>query len=159
MALLNDPELLILDEPANGLDPQGVVDMRELLRRLAAAGKTVFISSHILSEVQQVCSRVAILNLGRLVKVATISALTGAAGEFEVAVDEPARVLELLRAQGWGRDARLEAGLLLTGSPTGRGRDLVRFLAAAGVWPDRVVERQRDLEDIFLDLTHASEAS
>ena len=96
---------------------------------------------------------------GRLVKVATISALTGAAGEFEVAVDEPARVLELLRAQGWGRDARLEDGLLLTGSPTGRGRDLVRFLAAAGVWPDRVVERQRDLEDIFLDLTHASEAS
>ncbi|HEX6349219.1 MAG TPA: ABC transporter ATP-binding protein [Candidatus Dormibacteraeota bacterium] len=159
MALLNDPDLLILDEPANGLDPQGVVDMRDLLRRLAAAGKTVFISSHVLSEVQQVCTRVAILNLGRLVKVATVSELTAAGGEFELTVDEPARVLELLRAQAWGASARLEEGMLVTGAPTGRARDLVRFLAASGIWPDRVVERQRDLEDIFLDLTHGSEAS
>ncbi|MBO0684266.1 MAG: ATP-binding cassette domain-containing protein, partial [Candidatus Dormibacteraeota bacterium] len=57
-ALLNDPELLILDEPANGLDPAGIVEMRDLLRRLAASGKTVFISSHVLAEVQQICDRV-----------------------------------------------------------------------------------------------------
>src|SRR5258708_11676066 len=71
VALLNDPELLVLDEPANGLDPAGIVEMRDLLRRLAAEGRTVFISSHVLSEVQQICDRVAIIDLGRLVRVAT----------------------------------------------------------------------------------------
>src|SRR5437588_24287 len=72
IALLNDPDLLILDEPANGLDPAGVVEMRDLLRNLAGQGKTVFISSHVLSEVQQICGRVAIINLGELIKVATV---------------------------------------------------------------------------------------
>lgn len=67
-ALLHDPELLILDEPANGLDPAGIVEMRDLLRRLATQGKTVFISSHVLAEVQQICDRVAIINHGELVR-------------------------------------------------------------------------------------------
>src|SRR5262247_1113980 len=71
MALLQDPDLLVLDEPANGLDPAGIVEMRDLMRRLAAEGKTVFISSHVLSEVRQICTRVAILNLGRLVTETT----------------------------------------------------------------------------------------
>src|SRR6202035_5166291 len=62
MALLNDPDVLILDEPANGLDPAGIVEMRDLLRNLAADGKTVFISSHVLTQVQQICTRVAIIN-------------------------------------------------------------------------------------------------
>ena len=65
MALLQDPDLLILDEPANGLDPAGIVEMRDLMRRLASEGKTVFISSHVLTEVRQICTRVAILNFGR----------------------------------------------------------------------------------------------
>src|SRR6266576_6452714 len=87
IALLNDPDLLILDEPANGLDPAGIVEMRDLLRNLAASGKTVFISSHVLSEVQQICSRVAIINHGRLIRVAPVAELIQAPGEFEVRVD------------------------------------------------------------------------
>ena len=66
IALLNDPDVLMLDEPANGLDPAGIVEMRDLMRTLSSEGKTVFISSHVLSEVRQICTRVAILNLGRL---------------------------------------------------------------------------------------------
>jgi ABC-2 type transport system ATP-binding protein len=152
-ALLNDPELLLLDEPANGLDPAGIVEMRDLLRRLAAAGKTVFVSSHVLAEAQQICDRVAIVNLGRLVRVAPVADLVGGAGEFAVGVDDPAAALAFVRAQPWGVSARLEDGALVTASPTGRGRDLMRFLAEAGHWPDRVIERQHSLEEIFLSLT------
>src|SRR5438045_174004 len=75
VALLNDPELLVLDEPANGLDPAGIVEMRDLLRRLAGAGKTVFVSSHVLAEVQQICERVAIIDRGRLVREAPVAEL------------------------------------------------------------------------------------
>ncbi|HXM57148.1 MAG TPA: ABC transporter ATP-binding protein, partial [Candidatus Dormibacteraeota bacterium] len=81
-ALLNDPDLLILDEPANGLDPAGIVEMRDLLRRLAGEGKTVFISSHVLAEVQQICDRVAIVDRGRLVRLAPVAELVGGRGEF-----------------------------------------------------------------------------
>ena len=153
LALLNDPELLILDEPANGLDPAGIVEMRDLLRRLAAEGKTVFLSSHVLTEVQQICTRVAIIDRGRLVKVAPVSELLQGPGEFEVRGDDLPAVLSLVQAQPWGRQARLENGHLLTRAPQDRGRNLVRFLVESGHVPDTVAERQRDLEDIFLSLT------
>src|SRR5574340_538459 len=87
IALLQDPDVLILDEPANGLDPAGIVEMRDLMHRLAAEGKTVFISSHLLTEVQQICTRVAIINLGKLVTVATIEELTTGHGEYTVTVE------------------------------------------------------------------------
>jgi ABC-2 type transport system ATP-binding protein len=153
MALLNDPELLILDEPANGLDPAGIVEMRDLLRGLAAAGKTVFISSHVLTEVQQICTRVAIINHGRLVRVAPVVELLEAGGDFEVKVDDPELVVALLRKQEWGRDARVEAGAVITRAPEDRGRFLIAFLVHAGHSPDSVCEHQKDLEDIFLSLT------
>jgi ABC-2 type transport system ATP-binding protein len=155
-ALLNDPELLILDEPANGLDPAGIVEMRDLLRQLAAAGKTVFISSHVLAEVQQICDRVAIINLGQLARVAPVADLVGGHGEFIVRLEDTAAALELVRRQAWGASARLEDGTLVTSSPTGRGRDLMQFLAADGHWPDVVRERQQNLEEIFLTLTGAA---
>src|SRR3989440_3027393 len=110
IALLNDPDLLILDEPANGLDPAGIVEMRDLLRNLAASGKTVFISSHVLNEVQQICTRVAIINHGRLVRVATVADLVQGPGEFEVKVDSPADLAAALRLQPWARNARAEDG-------------------------------------------------
>jgi ABC-2 type transport system ATP-binding protein len=153
IALLNDPELLILDEPANGLDPAGIVEMRDLLRELAAAGKTVFISSHVLSEVQQICTRVAIINHGRLVRVAPVAELIKAPGEFEVKVDSPAEVAAALRLQPWAREARAEDGVVVTAAPDGRGRELIRFLVQNGFEADSVSQRHRDLEDIFLSLT------
>jgi ABC-2 type transport system ATP-binding protein len=101
MALLNDPDVLILDEPGNGLDPAGIVEMRDLLRNLAADGKTVFISSHVLTEVQQICTRVAIINHGKLVRVAPVHDLLQSSGEYEVKVDAPAELVALLRRQPW----------------------------------------------------------
>ena len=159
LALLNDPELLILDEPANGLDPAGIVEMRDLLRGLAASGKTVFISSHVLSEVQQICTRVAIINHGRLVRVAPVVELLNAGGDFEVSVDSPQEVLAILQMQEWGREARVDDGLVVTRAPEDRGRELIAFLVQNGHTPDTVSARHQDLEDIFLSLTGGETAN
>ncbi len=92
MALLQDPEVLVLDEPANGLDPAGIVEMRDLMHRLTEEGKTVFISSHLLTEVQQICTRVAIINLGKLVTETTVEELLTGRGEFTVTVERALNV-------------------------------------------------------------------
>jgi len=152
-ALLHDPELLLLDEPANGLDPAGIVEMRDLLQQQAASGKTVFISSHVMAEVQQICDRVAIINLGELVRVALVADLLAGHGEFVVKVDDPAAALALIQGHEWGRSARLEDGVVVTPSPAGRGRELMQFLGAAGIWPDVLRRRRQNLEEIFLSLT------
>jgi ABC-2 type transport system ATP-binding protein len=154
VALLNDPDLLILDEPANGLDPAGIVEMRDLLRQLAEQGKTIFLSSHVLHEVQQLCTRVAIINLGRLITETTVEQLVTGQGEFAVEVERAEGALALVRQQTWGRNARLdESGRLITPSPDGRGRTLVSFLVNAGFVPDTIQLQTRDLEQVFLSLT------
>jgi ABC-2 type transport system ATP-binding protein len=152
-ALLHQPELLILDEPANGLDPAGIVEMRDLLRRLAAGGSTVFISSHVLGEVQQICDRVAIINHGELIRLAPVTELLDASGEFVVHADRPTELLELLQAQPWAGNVRVHDGAIITSAPKGRGRELIQFLAQAGQWPESVAPRQQNLEEIFLSLT------
>jgi ABC-2 type transport system ATP-binding protein len=154
VAMLHEPELLVLDEPANGLDPAGVVEMRDLLRFLAAEGRSIFVSSHVLAEVQQTCDRVAIINQGRLIKVAPVAELVGGSGEFAVRLSDPDSVLALVRRQSWGSSARVVDGTLLTAAPNGRGRDLNAFLVSAGFAPDSVMEREHDLEEIFLTLTN-----
>ncbi len=158
IALLHDPDVLVLDEPANGLDPAGIVEMRDLMRQLAAQGKTVFISSHVLTEVRQICTRVAIINLGRLVTEATVDALIRGHGEFAVRL-EPAHgqeALALVREQPWGQSARLEGpGALVTPAPGGHGRDLNLFLVHAGFAPETITEHVEDLEQVFLRLTNA----
>jgi ABC-2 type transport system ATP-binding protein len=157
IALLNDPDLLILDEPANGLDPAGIVEMRDLLRRLAAEGKTIFLSSHVLHEVQQLCTRVAIINLGRLITETTVEDLVKGQGEFAVQVERAEDALALVRNQPWGRAARLDdSGQVITQSPDGRGRTLVSFLVSAGLVPDTLQPNTRDLEQVFLSLTNGS---
>jgi ABC-2 type transport system ATP-binding protein len=154
IALLQDPDLLVLDEPANGLDPAGIVEMRDLLRRLAAEGKTVFISSHVLTEVQQICTRVAIVNLGRLVTESTVEELVRGSGDFAVTVERAADALARVRAQPWGRNAHLDGdGTLITPAPNDRGRELTRFLVDAGFVPDSLTPRAQDLEEVFLRLT------
>jgi ABC-2 type transport system ATP-binding protein len=154
VAMLHEPELLVLDEPANGLDPAGIVEMRDLLRFLAGEGRTIFVSSHVLAEVQQTCDRVAIINQGCLIKVAPVADLVGRSGEFVVHLADPTEALALVRIQPWGGTARVADGTLLTAAPNGRGRDLNSFLVTAGFAPDSVAERERGLEEIFLTLTN-----
>ncbi len=153
MALLQDPDVLILDEPANGLDPAGIVEMRDLLQRLASEGKTVFVSSHLLSEVQQLCTRVAIVNLGKLVTESTVEDLVKGHGEFTVTLERIQEALAFLHTQAWGRNARIEAHTLVTGSLDGRGRSLNLALVNAGFAPDTLTPAVQDLEQVFLRLT------
>jgi ABC-2 type transport system ATP-binding protein len=159
LALLHDPDLLILDEPANGLDPAGIVEMRDLLRQLAAQGKTVFISSHVLTEVRQICDRVAILSKGQLVKVSNIEDLVSSHGAFRVTL-EPGRAAEALalaQRQPWGASARLDSeGALITTAPGGWGRELNLFLVNAGFAPETIAPYSEDLEAVFLRLTGES---
>lgn len=154
IALLQDPDVLVLDEPANGLDPAGIVEMRDLMHQLAAEGKTVFISSHLLTEVQQICTRVAIINLGKLVTESTIEELTNGSGEFAVRLERATEALALVQAQSWGRSARLDnQGALITAAPGNRGRELNLFLVQAGFAPDTITQATQDLEQVFLQLT------
>src|SRR5947208_8322902 len=156
MALLQDPDVLILDEPANGLDPAGIVEMRDLMHRLAAEGKTVFISSHLLGEVQQICTRVAIIHLGKLVTESSIEELISGQGEYTVKLEHANEALALIQKQPWGRGARLDAsGALVTLAPEGRGRDLNLFLVNAGFAPDTLMQTTQDLEQVFLSLTNS----
>jgi ABC-2 type transport system ATP-binding protein len=156
MALLHDPALLILDEPANGLDPAGVVEARDLLRRLAADGKTVFLSSHLLHEVRQLCTRVAIINRGRLVVESSVEELTRGHGEFVVSVNQPQEALAVLGEQPWGARARLDdTGRVITGAPDGQSAALNLFLVNAGFAPESISRRAENLEEVFLRLTGA----
>lgn len=156
MALLQDPDVLILDEPANGLDPAGIVEMRDLMHRLSTEGKTVFISSHLLTEVQQICTRVAIINLGKLVTESTVAELTQNHGEFRVTVERSRDAIELIKAQPWGQGARsLDEHTLLTSAPEQSGRELNLFLSQAGFVPELLERPAQDLEQVFLSLTNA----
>ena len=156
MALLQDPDVLILDEPANGLDPAGIVEMRDLMHRLAAEGKTVFISSHLLGEVQQICTRVAIIHLGKLVTESSIEDLISGRGEYTVKLERANEALALIQKQPWGKGARLDSsGALVTLAPEGRGRDLNLFLVNAGFAPDTLMQTTQDLEQVFLSLTNS----
>ncbi|HEX9036809.1 MAG TPA: ABC transporter ATP-binding protein [Ktedonobacterales bacterium] len=156
LALLNDPDLLVLDEPANGLDPAGIVEMRDLMRQLAAQGKTIFISSHVLTEVRQICDRVAILNNGKLVTVSAIDALVSGRGTYAVTLDAEsvAGALALIQRQPWGASARQSGAVeIVTPGPDGRGRDLNLFLVNAGFAPEGIAPHTEDLESVFLRLT------
>lgn len=158
IALLNNPDLLILDEPANGLDPVGIVEMRDLLHQLAGEGKTVFLSSHFLSEVQHICSRVVVISTGKLIADRTVEELTRGQGEYVVRLERVQEALLLLQQQPWGKNARLdEVDTLITSAPQGNGRNLYTFLTQAGFTPESLAPATQNLEQVFFSLINAHE--
>lgn len=152
-ALLTDPDLIILDEPGNGLDPAGIVEMRELIRRLATQGKTIFVSSHILAEVRQFCTRIGIVRAGYMIASGTVDELLRTNGLWEIDVPNPAQVLPLLSHLPLVRSAHLEHNHVLLDAPAARGRDLIAFLVQQNIWPESVHRREEELEQVFLRLT------
>ncbi|MEA2609533.1 MAG: type transport system ATP-binding protein [Chloroflexota bacterium] len=156
-ALLSDPRLLLLDEPANGLDPAGIVAMRETLRHLASTGKTVFISSHVLGEVQQLADVVGIIAAGRLVREGPIDQLLEGEGVVRVRVTETEteaamRILAALTGDGGASPAVGEEGWLSIAIEPGRAAEVNRALADAGIYVSGL-ETGSDLESLFLALT------
>lgn len=156
MALLQEPDVLILDEPTNGMDPAGIVEMRDLVHALADEGKTIFISSHLLAEVQQICTRVAIIDQGKLVTESSVAELTRGQGEFRVTVEQTQQALALVKAQSWGANARLDSeNALITAAPDNSGRALNLFLSQSGFVPEMLERPTQDLEQVFLNLTNS----
>jgi ABC-2 type transport system ATP-binding protein len=156
-ALLSDPRLLLLDEPANGLDPAGIVAMRETLRHLASSGKTVFISSHVLGEVQQLADVVGIIANGRLVREGPIEQLLEGEGVIRVRVAasevEPAtRILSALAGDGSVTPVAGDEGWLSIRLEPGRASEVNRALGQAGIYASGL-ETGSDLESLFLALT------
>jgi ABC-type multidrug transport system ATPase subunit len=154
LALLGEPRLLILDEPANGLDPGGRQEMRETLRRLAAAeGVTIFLSSHLLEEVEQTASRVAVVHAGRLRFQGSVEDLRGLRqGRITVGVDDPARGREVLERAGWQVTPGPDGQLVLAGSGRDSRRHVAALLVEAGLGLDRLSEELPSLEEAFLEM-------
>ncbi len=153
MALLHRPELLILDEPTNGMDPAGMREVRLLLRELAEQGVTVFISSHLLHEIEQVCDQVAVLNQGRIVAQGKVSQLIGGQAQVQVRVDSPARAAQVLRMLPGVREIQPNGSVVTVSGVT--PQQVVAHLVAHGEVPSEVTNLRGDLESIFLELTQA----
>jgi ABC-2 type transport system ATP-binding protein len=150
-ALLGDPELLILDEPANGLDPEGVRWLRDFLRAFAAGGKTVFVSSHVLAEVAQTVDRVLIINRGRLVIESSLEELTARiGGGVRVRTPQSAQLQQALTGQGIRFTTAGERELLVQGAS---GEQVGELAAAAGVVLHELAPLGSSLEEVFLELT------
>jgi len=154
-ALLSDPELLILDEPTNGLDPAGIVEIRELLRDLGRNGRTVIVSSHQLSEIEAVCDHLVVIRFGELVFSGPMAEVMRRTREhIDIAAEHAAdtgRLEAALVAEGWTVTA-VEGGLRVAAGAD-RAADLNRAATAAGVTLGRLVVAQDTLEEIFLEMT------
>jgi ABC-2 type transport system ATP-binding protein len=149
-AMLGLPDLLVLDEPANGLDPPQIHQLREVLRRYAATGRSVLLSSHLLSEVEQTCSHVAVLHRGKLVTAGTVEDIVSG-NEATFLVDEPEQAAATLRSlEGLG-EVRVEGNLVHADLAAHSTAVAVNALVASGVAVSQVGPRRR-LEDAFLHL-------
>ena len=154
--LLKDPDLLIFDEPTNGLDPAGIHEIRATMRGLADRGKTVLVSSHILAEVQLVADTVSIIGRGRLLAEGTVAAIlerpTGSAARLEIA--DPGRATEFLRSRGFAVTGQPDRSLIVTAPDAALSTaDLNRLLAEHGLFVSALNPVRRDLESVFLELT------
>jgi ABC-2 type transport system ATP-binding protein len=150
-ALLGMPELLILDEPVNGLDPRQIVEVRESLLRIGAGGTTILLSSHLLSEVEQTCSHVVVVHRGRLMQSGTVAEVTASVASAYLEVDDTARAIALLAAMPGVRSVEASAPGIVVLLDGALRPDLVAALVGAGVRVDTVTPR-RSLEDAFLEL-------
>jgi ABC-2 type transport system ATP-binding protein len=156
IALLKDPEVLILDEPANGLDPAGIREIRELVRALGGEGRTVFLSSHLLGEVELVCDQVAILSGGRTVASGPIDDVLGAARPTAVwvKVADLAGGSRTLMAAGLG--AEVDGEHIRVAVAPAKSESVTRVLVADGHFPSEIRPVETSLEDAFFALTDSA---
>jgi ABC-2 type transport system ATP-binding protein len=153
-ALVPDPAVLLLDEPTNGLDPGGQREVRDLLRAMAAEGRTVLVSSHLLHEVQETCTHAAILRRGRLVAAGTMRELLAARGErLVVEVDDVPRALAALQGVGGVAGAREEGGRLVLDGAAELAAVVNRRLVEAGVAVSGLAREEGVLEERFFEIT------
>jgi ABC-2 type transport system ATP-binding protein len=153
LALLDDPELLIFDEPTNGMDPEGIAEIRSLINNLAGSGKTIFLASHLLSEVEQVCTHLAILKKGVVVKQGEMAELLAEAGRgtLEIVVKDIQKAVTLLKDTSY--DARQEGDKVLVRVKEADAEHISAMLAWNGIYITEMVHKQASLEDVFMKAT------
>jgi ABC-2 type transport system ATP-binding protein len=154
--LLKDPQLLILDEPTNGLDPAGIREVRDTIRGLGDSGVTVLLSSHLLVEVQQVCTAATIVGHGRVLASGRVDDLLGTSSSYRVSAADTAAARTALDAAGFSTTLD-SANTLMVDSD--QPADITRALAGAGIWLTELSPVRPDLETFFLSLTSADAAS
>ena len=152
-AILHDPELVILDEPTNGLDPQGTREVRELIPELAGEGRTIILCSHLLHEVEQVCDAVAILQAGQVVAQGSTATLLGATSELRIRIPETAEALAALDSSPWRGRVVQQGDDLVIGGAGPEGREVNRFLAGRGLFAEEIRAVRPSLEEVFFELT------
>lgn len=153
-ALLNQPDLIVLDEPTNGLDPAGTVEMRELIRTLASEGHTIFMSSHLLHEVEQVCNQVAIIKHGKLIASGKVAELLHRGQGLQVQVTAQAEAaVALLGKLDWINSVRHEGLTLLIDAPHERAAEINALLTRNNILVAEIRTREASLEAFFLQVT------
>ena len=154
-ALLGDPDLVFLDEPTNGLDPAGVIEVRELIRSLGDGNRTVLLSSHLLHEVEQTCDSVTIISHGRLIAQGQVAQLLASGGREQVRLrtTDDTRARPILAGLEWVSDIAEQNGAMLVTVPIDRCGEITASLAGSEVWITEMTPVQTSLEDYFLEVT------
>ena len=158
LALMHDPELVILDEPTNGLDPAGIIEFREMIRGLQRNGKTVFLSSHLLSEVEKVCSHVALINRGRILARGPVDDLLGKTKAIWLKVSDADGAVCLLESVEWIKSVKKkETGLIVVEAEEQRAYEINELLISNGIHINETKISEGSLEDFFLATIDAGE--
>lgn len=154
-ALLNDPEILILDEPTNGLDPQGIHQIREIIKKIAGLGTTILLASHLLDEVEKVCSHVVIIRKGVMLYTGRVDEMNASFGFFELKAEETAKLQQLLSEHPSISKVTLNEGLVtaILDEPMD-AEEINSYLFSKGVVLSYLVKRKESLEEQFLQLTN-----
>lgn len=152
--LLSEPEVLVLDEPANGLDPQGIVEIRELIKKLSLEGKTIIIASHILDEVEKVCTDVAILKQGVLKEIYEIGSNKNDYSYFEIGSDDMDTLESFLKAQPGIQEILNKGDFFMVQAVTDISiGELSKKLSDVGIFPNHLQKSKKSLESVFLSAT------
>ena len=151
-ALLNEPTVLILDEPTNGLDPMGIAEIRELIKKIAAHGKTIILASHLLDEVQKVCTHFAVLKKGNMIHTGPVNDVSRGAETVEVNAEVENLNEVLLKFSGTSSINRENGFFQVTLRDDFRGKDLNKFLFDQGIVANHLVTKKKSLEKMFLEI-------
>ena len=153
-ALLNDPEILILDEPTNGLDPQGIHQIRDIIRLIASQGTTILLASHLLDEVEKVCSHVLVLRFGKILYSGTVDGISNQSGFFELQAESNFNLIETLKNHPEVEKISEAEGKVIAYFKTQLDASLLnRYLLENGIYLNHLVFKKMSLEEQFLELT------
>ena len=150
LALLNDPELIILDEPTNGLDPSGIIEFRELIRSLNKHGKIIFLSSHLLHEVEQVCTHVALIDKGRILASGSVKELLGNRKSIRLTVSDVEKAVVILQNTDWVKSINKERGSIIVEAPENKTADINEMLMGNSIHVFEIQKCESSLEAFFL---------